>query len=66
MSLLFLSKLQCNAACTTHNNCCHDYNNFCIDNNGISDDDLRTISNHLFDLAVEKQVGIVLNLQGHV
>ena len=66
MSLLFLSKLQCNAACIRHNNCCHDYKIICIDNNGVSDDDLITISNYLFDLAIEKQVGIVLNLQGHV
>ena len=34
------------------------WHNICIDNNGISDDDLITISNHLFDLAIEKQVGI--------
>jgi len=56
---------QCNTACDTHNDCCPDYNDICTDENSVSDDDLKTISNHLFELAIEKQVGIVLNLQGH-
>ena len=48
---------QCNKACTNHNDCCPDFNNLC--NNGrnknpipVSDEELKTISNQLFQLGM--------------
>ena len=52
---------------SSHNDCCPDYNDICNDiNDEVTDEELKSISNQLFELAIQKQVGIVLDLQGLV
>ena len=48
---------QCNKACTNHNDCCPDFNNLCnnrryINPIPVSDEELKTISNQLFQLGM--------------
>jgi len=61
-------KCQCNDACSSHNDCCPDYGTICNHDpdDEITDDDLKTISNELFEMSINKQVGMTLDLQGKV
>ena len=52
----------------SHNDCCPDYGTICNHDpdDEITDEDLKTISNELFELSINKQVGMTLDLQGKV